>query len=161
MSAVEVIERVLRTGVLMEDLTIVPAQGASDREIDSEQHAIGRQFSPELKNFLRRWNGANLDVLVLFGCGRTHAEIPRFRDRQILRPTSMEDSVIICSDPAGFLFAESPDRRVISIDSQGGACKAVGSSFNDFICRFVFGGDSDLFGGEEWKQELRGVGLFD
>jgi len=161
MSAVEVIAKVLRSRLLIEELTVLPLRGASDDQIESEQRIIGRRFSLGLARFLRRWNGANLDVLVLFGCGETHSEIPRFRDRQSLRPKQMEEATIIGSDPAGFVFAESSDGKVISIDTQDGARKVVGSSFDDFICRFVFGLDSHLFAGDEWKQELQDVGLLD
>ncbi len=159
MNAVKKIEEVLESSVLVDELLVVPDRGATEAEIAAEEHLIGRTFSGGFSEFLRKWNGANLDVIVIFGCGETHPEIPALRDRQTLLPCGIGQAIVIGSDPAGFVFAEARNRQIVSIDTKGGGHEVVGSGFADFVSRFVFGEDSHLFCDEDWQQELRGAGL--
>lgn len=138
MNAVEAIDRVLASSVLRRELVVIPDRGATEGEILDEQRALAREMSRELVTFLRRWNGALFDVLCLFRCGETHAQIPSFRDDQLLLPNSHTEGLVIGGDPAGFVYVETLEGKIASLDTDGGGWGIIASSFDDFVCRFVF-----------------------
>ena len=159
MTAISRIEEVLKTEVLMEDLMVVPARGARDDEIAEEERALGMRLSPAYREFLRRWNGANLDILRFYGCGSVEEGIQPLRARQSIVPGIVVSGVVIGSDPSGFIYVEAQDGQILCVDTDGGEVESVASSFEDFILRLVFGEDADKFGDPEWKEELEEAGL--
>lgn len=159
MTAVDRVRQVLASNLLISGLVFLPSRGASAAEVHAEIAALARSLSAELVRFLMTWNGANLDVLLLFGCAGTDTEIPGLRHRQALLPAGLREAVAIGSDPAGFVFVEGSGGEIIAVDTEGGDHEVVGTGFDDFICRYVFGEDSDRFGGDAWKCELKAAGL--
>ena len=158
MSAVEVIAKVLDSGVLMPSLLYVPAEGASAEMIAEEERALGRRLSPKHQAVLRRWNGINLEVLRMYGCGDTPPQVGRLSENQGLDAWRVVGTAV-GSDPAGFLYVEDDVGNILSLDHDGGAIKKVAADLDDFFGRFVFGEDAHLFGGDDWKEELRSLGM--
>lgn len=160
MSATTKIEKVIQSGVLIRELLVIPA-GAQAHQIQDEQRVLGCSLSRDLTLFLSKWNGINLDVVSIFGCKDTHPEIPALRDRQSLLPLTTVNGIVIGSDPSGFIYIEMSDGSIVASDTKSTEQQRVGDSFDDFLCRYVFGEDADQFAGEEWKQALQQAGLFE
>ena len=158
MSAVEVIERALASGVLDPDMTKLPAGGATPDLLREEERAVGRSFSARHKEILSRWNGINLDMLRVYGCGETPAGIKRLAANQWPDLGDLE-GVAFADDPAGFVYFEEEGGGVLSFGSDGGDVERVADDLDDFFARYVFGEDAHLFAGDEWKEELRTHGL--
>lgn len=157
-SAVQVITRALDSGVLAPDLSYVPAEGASAEMIAKEERALGRRLSPQHVAVLRRWNGLDLEVLRLYGCGDVPPRIRRLAENQWPDEWPVE-GIIIGSDPAGFMYLEDSAGNILSLDHDGGEVKTLASGVDDFFGRLVFGEDAHLFAGDDWKEELRSHGL--
>jgi hypothetical protein len=158
MGAVQVITRALESGVLSPNLLYVPAGGASPEMIREEEGALRRPLSRQHKEVLTRWNGINLDVLTLYGCGVTPRQIGRLSAYQRLDPWLVE-GIAFGSDPAGFIYVEEDAGNILCLDHDGGEIERVAANLNDFFGRYVFGEDAHLFGGDEWKEQLRAAGL--
>lgn len=159
MTAEETIRRVLSSGVLSKNLTCLPNSGATQEQIRSESAAIGRELSEQHRRLLASWNGAVLDLITFFGCSPTDPEIPEIRKWQSLLPKGTTGDVVVGFSPAGFLFVERSDSSVYSVDSEGGEVQTIASSLDDFVSRYLFGKDADLFAGDGWKQELLAAGV--
>lgn len=159
MSAVERIESVLDTGLLIPQLLLVPQWGATTEEIQIEEELVGRTLCRDHVAILRRWNGIALDVLRLFGCGESSTTIGRLSSSQNADNFGVDGSVVVGSDAAGFTYLQAPNQRVYSFDSDGGAFELLATSLDDFIDRVVFGPDAALFAGQEWLAELRSAGI--
>jgi hypothetical protein len=159
MSAVPTIETIVGTRLLVPELTIIPPRGATDDEIQEEEEKLGRSFCPDHAAVLRRWNGIALEVIRLFGCGEAHREIGRMSELQITRDFGVDGAIAVGSDASGFVYLQSRDGRVFEFDTDGGKLEKLADSLDDFIDRLVFGADAATFGGDDWLQELREVGL--
>jgi hypothetical protein len=157
MSVVETVERAIASGLLLSELVIVPEQGASPDEIAVEEQLVGRALSEQHKDLLRNWDGLDLDILRIFGC-KTGA-IPRISVSQAGLPNRKAGSIVIGSDPSGFLYYEDEQGCIWSYDSEGGTTKCLGRDLGDFLGRVVFGRDASLFAGEEWAEAVRTAGL--
>ena len=161
MKLIKHIENVINSNVLPAGLLTVPDDGASINDICDTEKELGVEFSEELKKFLRRWNGIHLDVLNIYGCNQPDETIKNYLDA---KETNKEANIpygykIIGDDPSGFLYLESNDNKIFSYDIYSGDINKLASNFEDFICRLVFGKDSDKFIDEEWKSELENAGL--
>lgn len=159
MSSVTIIEKAIASGVLIEGLTIMPSRGATDVEIVKEEAALPRPLSKQHREILKRWNGMNMDILRLYGCGNVHEELRRLSEAQIVIFSSVENEIVFGDDPAGFMYAEGVDGSIHSVQVSTGEEKKLAVSLDDFFERLVFGQDAKEFGGTDWQEELADCGL--
>lgn len=157
--ATDVIDRVLAADLLIPEMIALPG-GVGDAAITREEAQLPRALSAEHRSVLKRWNGVNLDVLRIHGCeGTNEAAIGSLARRQLDLVDQVGGAIAFASDPAGFVYVESDDGTVYSIDSDGGAVETLASSIGDFLERVVFGPDAAQFYGDDWLGELRDAGL--
>ena len=157
MSTIEILSKVIRSGILQEELTTIPERGATSEEIAGEELLLDRSLSEQHKDILRKWNGLDLDVLRLFGCGQS--EIPRISHFQFDFPGRPPGCVVIGSDPSGFLYFEDGRGNIWSCDTDGGSTNLLAKDLNDFFSRLVFGRDASRFAGDEWAEDIRKAGI--
>jgi hypothetical protein len=161
MSAVERIQQVLDAGLLMPQLIVVPTTGATEDEVDAEGRLLGRPLRPDHARILRRWNGLDLEVVRLFGCGENAGEAERLSARQAPSAICVGGTIAIGADPSGFVYLQSNSGLVFSFDSDGCELNQVATDLDDFFERLVFGPDAASFAGEDWLTELREAGIVD
>jgi hypothetical protein len=139
---------------LSKNFFYLPKHGLSDQDIKILQEKVEFKFDPKFVDFLKEFNGSNLDVIRIFG-------VSKYDDRifDLVENNKDEDLFIFASDPAGFTYAQDSNFYVFSIDSEGGETIKVAENFEDFICNYLFGNRSEEFGGEEWKEELTQAGI--
>jgi len=161
--AVEVIERVLKAGFLSAGLTVIPDRGATRADFDEEERLLPRPLSHVVRRLLARWNGLNLDVVRLYGCGSVVNGIKRLSPHQLrLAPDelrNLDKPMVIGSDPSGFVYVEDTRGPVWSLDTDGGELTRLGDNLDDFLGRVVFGEDAEAFAGGDWVRTLRDAGL--
>jgi hypothetical protein len=160
--AVDVIERVLKTSVLSPGLSVIPEQGASQANCDEEERLLPRPLSPAVRRVLSRWNGLDLDVVRLYGCGSVARGIKRLSAHQLVEADELRDldePMVIGSDSSGFVYIEDAQGRVWSLDTDGGELTRLADSLDDFLGRVVFGEGAEAFAGSQWAQTLRRAGL--
>lgn len=157
MSAVDRIKQVLASDVLTRQLTIVPAHGAANAEIEEEERLLGRRLFDDHASLLRTWNGISLDVIRFFGCGRS-TEVARLSNMQALA-RGIGNAIVVASDPAGFVYLQTPDMAVWCHDTDGGAIELVAANVDDWIERVIFGPGAASFGGDDWLANLRAAGI--
>lgn len=158
MTAVTTIGRVLSSGLLDPDLSTIVGRGATEAEIRAAEDFLGRELSGGFRAVLGHWNGIDLDVLRLYGVGTTDPGIGNIETCQLPAGTS-RGSVVIGSDPSGFVYLERVDGQILQLDTDGNAVKPVASDFDDFIDRLVFGVDAARFGGDAWADEIKAHGI--
>lgn len=157
--ATDAIDRVLATDLLMPEMLVLPAP-ADNARIAKEESELPRPLSEEHRSLLKRWDGANLDVLRIFGCeGTNEDEIGSLARRQVGEVAGVRLAIAFGSDPSGFVFLESDDGSVWSVDSDGVAVRRLSSTIGEFFELLVFGPNASDFGGDEWLAELRDAGL--
>ena len=154
MGAVQTIEKVIAASRAKRlDLggVLVALRGATDAELGGLERGVARPLSPAHAELLRRWNGMDLAVLRIHGAGNPEPGI---------RPIGWEGrSLVLASDPSGFVYVESPAGVIIQVDTDGGDHTRVASDFDDFLCGYVFGAQSAKFMGDAWRDELIAAGL--
>jgi hypothetical protein len=138
------IERVVASGVLAEEMTELPSGGASEFELKGSEKRVGLKLNDELVGFLRNFNGVNLDVIRFYTCD--HLE-------------RSEYGLKFADDPAGFIYHLTDIGEVLCEDHDGGETKRVALSMQDFIHSYLFGSRSIEFAGEEWHLELIDAGI--
>jgi hypothetical protein len=159
MSAVSVIEKMIQSEVLFEEMLVLPVDGSSEEMFIEEEANLVRRLSERHKCILRKWNGFNLDVVRFYGCNVTHKEIKRLSSCQIGPLAEMEGVIVVGDDPAGFVYGEHENGKVLVEDTSSGEVKEVAKSLDDFFERLVFGVDAANFGGVDWANELRDAGV--
>jgi hypothetical protein len=159
MSSVTIIEKAIKSGVLIDGLTVIPDVGATDVEIAQEETLLPRSLSDQHKRLLKRWNAMNIDVLRVYGCVNVHDELRRLSEAQIDMFADVDNVIVFGDDPAGFIYAESADGSIHSVQASTGEVKRLADSMDDFFERLVFGKDAKEFGGEDWAEELVDGGL--
>jgi hypothetical protein len=159
MSAISIIERVVQSGVLIEELVVIPKLGATDEMILNEEKKLPRRFSEIHKDILKRWNGMNIDVVRLHGCEPVESGIFSISDRQLDVLANVQGGVVFADDAAGFSYAEAEDGRIFSIDNDGGSTKEVSVNMDRFFTYWIFGLGAKEFAGEDWQKELVDAGV--
>jgi hypothetical protein len=159
-SVVERIRQLLESGVLCAELTRVPDRGATAEEIAETEERVGRALPDPLRHLLSIWNGIDIEILRICGCGNEGRGLATIETAQRFWPESPEGALVIGSDPAGFLYLELQDGRITSYDTDGGEVKTLAADFDDFICRLVLGPDAAEFAGEDWASDLKQAGFF-
>jgi len=167
-NAIATIEKVLRTrskGPLMESMVDVPQRGATDLEIAQENKLLPRPLSNRHRDLLGKWNGVNLDMVRVYGLGRTDENILRLAENQLDLSQDFPGWIVFASNPSGFVYAEDVAGIIYSYDTQAlaaapEAAKVVASDLDDFFFRYVFGPDSDTFCAGDWKELLQKAGVF-
>ena len=158
MRAIRKIQQVIASGILHEDLMILPTRGATVEEITEEEELIGRPLSAQHTGLLEEWNGIGLEVLRLFGCGTDTGEIGRLVDCFAI--DSIDRGVIVIgSDSSGFAYLEDRTGAIYSLETSEQRLNFLASDLESFICEVVFGSRAERFAGKDWKDELREFGL--
>ncbi len=139
MNTKELIEKVIASGILLNELTELSLSGATDKELAKAENRIGVKIDEGHKELLRAYDGANLDVIRFYAIGRI---------------INTKQGLKFADDPSGFIFYVNATGEVISEDTDGGNVKKVASSVKEFIHSYLFGERSAEFAGEEWHQEL-------
>ncbi|WP_010304014.1 SMI1/KNR4 family protein [Candidatus Odyssella thessalonicensis] len=147
------INKVVNSGILIKGIYFLPNNGATEEEIKLTNKTLPHSLSLEYQQFLKYWNGINLDIIRLFGCGNVEPPLSNLLENQF--DYNNKGLVIIGSDPAGFLYAENKDGEILSIDTDGGEFHTVADNFTDFICDYLFGVHAHEFAGEDWLNELK------
>jgi hypothetical protein len=157
MSVVEKLRLVLASDLLSAELVVVPTGGASLEQIRACETLLCIAFSTEQRNLLTTWNGLNLDVVRFGGVPPVEQGIESLVDLSRTLADSMAQLhlVPIGSDPAGFVFFQTDDGRVCSLDHDGGNVELVASDFREFVCDVLFGESSHQRYGQEWLDALR------
>jgi len=156
--AFEVIARVAAAGVLNPSLSTIASRGATASELEATESEIGRPLPKAYRTLLGRWNGLDLDVVRIFGCGAVEAGLTSLTEEQVDWP-EVKGWIAIGSDPSGFIYFADKEGAILSYDTDGGDIEKCASDLDDFLGRLVFGSDAAQFCGEEWARELRKVGL--
>lgn len=159
MTAVQTIERVLKSKILKESLTYVPGRGVTSQELMELSNKLPRTLSEAQLSLLKRWNGLNLDVVRVYGASPTDGELRGLSEVQSGPLSEISGNVIFADDPSGFVYAETSTGEIISFDSSFGEVKTIAASLDDFFDRLVFGKDADQFAGKDWLSDLRDAGL--
>lgn len=157
---VSTIEKVVASGVLIDGLFLLANSGAGSDEIDSAEKMVGHELSSDYKAFLNRWNGADLDVIRLYGCGNVDESLKSIESQSYLIE-EFPDFILFGSSPAGFMYLESTlDQKVYVMDAMSSDAPVnICHSFSEFVVEYVFGERSNEFGGDEWKDELLDAGV--
>jgi SMI1-KNR4 cell-wall len=155
---IETIEKVIEARVLIESLMLVPDKGATSDEIKQEELLIGVTFSKYYKSFLERWNGIDLDIIRIYGCGDSLNRIRRISNEQT-EELALQKLIVFGSDPSGFIYVENEKGEIFSFDSDGGELEFLSKNLNIFFADLVFGKDSNRFMGDDWKKELLEKGV--
>lgn len=159
MTSINTIKKILESNILLPELIIIPGYGATEGEIHEEEIRLGRELRSEHIAILRQWNGIALDVIRFFGCGASTGKIGRLCDFQIPINFDVLGAIVVGSDASGFVYVQSGDGLIFSLDTDGGKFKMLAKNLDDFIGRVVFGPDADSFAGEDWLNELREAGV--
>lgn len=138
------IEKLFKAEVLSEALTDIPDKGATEAELVEAENRLGISINNEYKEFLKIWNGANLDVIRPYSTNKLYIE---------------NGNMVFSDDPSGFIYSINENGEIICFDTDGGETKTIASSFNDFFYSYLFGSRSHEFMGEEWKEELKDAGI--
>lgn len=154
MRAVTVIEKAISSNVLLEDMTVIPRLGSNDSDIQREEFFLPRPLSNKHVALLKKWNGINLDVIRLYGCGNVHEELKSLSSCQTGVLSELEGNVVFGDDPAGFMYAEKDDGTILSVQTSSGEIKEIAQNMDDFFERLIFGKDARKFAGKDWEEEL-------
>ena len=144
MNPVELIEKLIRAEVLSLALTNIPDKGATEEYFVETESRLGISINYEYKEFLKIWNGADLDVIRLYSTNNLYIE---------------NGNLVFADDPSGFIYSINENGEITSFDTDGGETKTIASSFSDFFYSYLFGSRSHEFMGEEWKAELKDAGI--
>jgi hypothetical protein len=163
------IEKAIEKGCISIDLSFIPSEGAREQDILEEERKSIRPFTFQHKEFLKIWNGANLDLIKFYGCGNAHKEISKISEWQMevyddnpseaFPDLPYKDLLVIGDTPFGEVIIEDKKGSIYMLNFDGLLFEKVASSLEEFICDYVFGKRAEEFGGEEWLQELKDAGL--
>ena len=147
MSIVQFILRVIDSGVLLEEMLYLDESGASPELIVAKENQLSIKLDESYKRLLEQWNGVNLDVVRINSI------------QNIFLDEEFTGKIVIGSDPSGFIYLQSSDAGIESLDSDGGELRKIATNFDDFICNYIFGERAMEFAGNEWVRELHEAGM--
>ncbi len=162
----ERIEKVIESGLLSKGLSDISSYGATEDMIKEEEKKLNRLLSNYHKEFLKRWNGANLDFIRIYGVNKTENEFIKELAKEYEEWTEEIISdiegnpIFFADDAAGFMYFELEDGRIVYLDPEFTGLYPVASDMRDFFLNYLFGERSDECSGEEWKEQLKEKGVF-
>lgn len=159
MTAIDTIENVLRAKLLKASLIFIPQHGATEQALDALSKVLPRSLSKTHLSLLKRWNGVNLDVVRIYGATSTPNELRGLADVQNEPFSQIPGAIVFGDDPSGFVYAESLDGKIMSLDLSSGEIETIANNMNDFFSSFVFGPKAAEFAGDAWLSKLKKVGL--
>jgi hypothetical protein len=159
------IEDVINSGVLLQGFPRIPDVGASDEMIKAEETKLNRSLSDYHKQFLKQWNGANLDFIRVYGVHKTESEFIKELGTEYAEwiddvISEIEgNSILFADDAGGNMYFELEDGRIAYIDSEFSGLNVIAVDMRDFFLDFLFGDRADQYLGDAWKQELKQNGI--
>lgn len=159
------IERVINSGVLDQGFPRVPKSGADQMMVEAEEEKLNRPLSDYHKQFLKHWNGANLDFIRIYGVHETENEFIKELAKEYKEwvediISKIEGNPILFADDAGGnMYFELEDGRIAYIDSEFSGLNVIATDMRDFFLNFLFGERADQYLGADWKQELKQKGI--
>lgn len=70
----KLIETLMKKNILSEGLTEIPSSGASEEDILTVEKRLEITINNEYKEFLKLWNGANLDIIYPYSTNKLYIE---------------------------------------------------------------------------------------
>jgi hypothetical protein len=159
MKAINVIENVLDTALLIPEMIRLPKGGASDNDINIAEANLQRPLSEQHKMLLRKWNGIGLDVIRIYCCGSSNKSISDIVKRQHGLLSEFKGYICFADSPSGIMYAESDNGQIFWAHATDLDAEKIADNIDDFISNFIFGERAALFSGEEWVDELKEAGL--
>lgn len=160
MTLFETLEMALASDLLSREMTQLPARGATPLELEALEAAVRRPMSEQHRRLLSRWNGADLDIIRVYGAGAVESGIyPIESEAHWAERLGLTGAIIVGSDYSGFLYFELADGSIYQWDHDGDENGVVGSDLEDFLQNRVFGERSRDHYGAEWLAELQRAGL--
>ena len=159
MTATETVARVLESGLIKRGLMHIPGRGATKQELEALSRKLVRPLSDAHSTLLMRWNGINLDVVRIYAVTPVPGELRGLEEVQAGPLTEIRGAIVFGDDPSGFVYAESLDGTIISLDSSFGTVSVVAEDLDSFFGRLVFGIDAAKFAGDDWFDEVKQAGL--
>ena len=160
MEFIDRIKKVLNSELLSKDLSDIPTNGASEAMIKKEEEKLPRKLSLQHKEFLKNWNGANLDFIRVFGVHPVENDFLKELAKEnkewedVVKEVG-ENSIYFANDITGFMYFELEDGSIVYLDTDGGEIKKVADDINDFFLNYIFGKRADEYGDTEWLDELK------
>ncbi len=158
------IEEVIKSGLLNKDLTDI-CSGATDEMIEEEEKKLNRPLSEYHKMFLRKYNGANLDFIRVYGVHKTENEFIRELAEEYQEYTEeiiddIEGNPIFFADDAGgTMYFELEDGTIVQLDSEFTGLDVIASDMRDFFLNYLFGERANEYLGDEWLEGLKNKGI--
>lgn len=165
MDFIKKIENVIRADLLSKNLSDIPLYGVTDEMIQEEEKKLNRPLSNYHKQFLKRWNGANLDFIRVYGVHRTENEF--IKELAIEYKEWIEEiisdiegnPIFFADDTAGFMYFELEDGKIVELDSEFSGLNIIADNMRDFFLNYLFGERANEYMGDEWKQQLKKKGI--
>jgi len=158
------IRKVINSGILESGFPRIPSNGASEAMIKKEEEKLPRKLSLQHKEFLKNWNGANLDFIRVLGTHPVESEFmeelaKENKEWEDVKKEVGENSIYFANDITGFMYFELEDGSIVYLDTDGGEIKKVADDMNDFFLNYIFGKRADEYGDTEWLDELKEAGI--
>lgn len=161
MDFIERIESIINSSLLNDGFLRIPLEGATDKMIEEEEKKLNRPLSEYHKILLKKWNGANLDFIRVYGVHKTENEF--IKELAIEYQEWIEEiineiegnPIFFADDVAGFMYFELEDGRIVHLDSEFTGLYPVANDMSDFFLNYLFGERADEYMGKEWKQKLK------
>jgi hypothetical protein len=138
------VEHLVSGRVLKSSLVVLPSDRASADELIAVQRQLGSPIDRGLLDFYSAWNGADLDVIRVYGANKLRKD---------------QFGLVFGSDPSGFVYRFNDLGKVTQQDTDGGDIRVVAENFDDFIFGFVFGPRAAEFAGAKWLRDLHDAGI--
>lgn len=166
MDFIDRIESIINGGLLSDGFLRISLKGATDEMILKEEKKLNRPLSNYHKQFLKRWNGANLDFIRIYGVHKTENEF--INELAIEYEKWIEEiiseiegnPIFFADDPAGFMYFELEDGRIVELDPEFTGLNPIATDMRDFFLNYLFGERANEFIGDEWKQQLKDASIF-
>jgi len=165
MDFIERIKNIINSGVLDDGFPRISSEGATDDMIEKEEKKLNRSLSNYHKQFLRRWNGANLDFIRVYGVHKTENEFIKELAKEYEEwieeiISDIEGNPIFFADDAsGTMYFELEDGRIVELDPEFTGLNVIAEDMQDFFLNYLFGERANEYMGDEWKQKLKDASI--
>ncbi len=161
MDFIERIENIINSGLLNDGFPRIPSKGATEEMIEEEEKKLNRPLSEIHKIFLKKWNGANLDFIRVYGVYKTENEFIKELAVEYKEWTEeiIDDiegnPIFFADDVGGFMYFELEDGRIVQLDPEFTGLYPVALDMRDFFLNYLFGKRANEYLGDEWLEKLK------